>query len=96
MVREDFLQQNAFMDVDSYSSHDRQMRLLALILDYDKLAREALTFQQFYAPGGKLRLRLPPVRVQFLLVRLHRRHVPRLLLRLDLIKIQPAVAVFQY
>ena len=43
MVREDFLQQNAFMDVDSYSSHDRQMRLLALILDYDKLAREALT-----------------------------------------------------
>ena len=60
-IREDFLQQNAFMDVDSYSSHDRQMRLLALILDYDKLAREALTFQQFYAPGGKLRLRLPPV-----------------------------------
>ena len=43
MVREDFLQQNAFMDVDSYSSFDRQMRLLALILDYDKLAREALT-----------------------------------------------------
>ena len=25
------------------------------------LAREALTFQQFFAPGGKLRLRLPPV-----------------------------------
>ena len=42
MVREDFLQQNAFMDVDSYSSHDRQMRLLALILDYDRLAREAV------------------------------------------------------
>ena len=42
MVREDFLQQNAFMDVDSYSSHDRQMRLLALIMDYDKLARNAI------------------------------------------------------
>ena len=42
MVREDFLQQNAFMDVDSYSSFDRQMRLLALILDYDKLARAAV------------------------------------------------------
>ena len=42
MVREDFLQQNAFMDVDSYSSHDRQFRLLALILDYDRLAREAI------------------------------------------------------
>ncbi len=42
MVREDFLQQNAFMDVDSYSSFDRQERLLALILDYDKLARAAV------------------------------------------------------
>ena len=42
MVREDFLQQNAFMDVDSYSSHDRQMRLLGLIIDYDRLAREAV------------------------------------------------------
>ena len=42
MVREDFLQQNAFMDVDSYSSFDRQMRLLALILDYEKLARAAI------------------------------------------------------
>ena len=42
MVREDFLQQNAFMDVDSYSSFDRQMRLLALILDYEKLARSAV------------------------------------------------------
>ncbi len=42
MIREDFLQQNAFMDVDSYSSHDRQVRLLALIMDYDRLARAAI------------------------------------------------------
>ena len=42
MVREDFLQQNAFMDVDSYSSFDRQMRLLSLILDYEKLSRAAV------------------------------------------------------
>ncbi len=42
MVREDFLQQNAFMEVDSYSSHDRQMRLLGLIIDYDRLARDAV------------------------------------------------------
>ena len=42
MVREDFLQQNAFMDVDSYSSHDRQMRLLAMILNFDVLARDAI------------------------------------------------------
>ncbi len=32
MVREDFLQQNAFTDVDGYSSYDRQEKLLAMIL----------------------------------------------------------------
>ena len=42
MIREDFLQQNAFMDVDSYSSHDRQMRMLAMILNYDRLCRDAI------------------------------------------------------
>jgi len=42
MIREDFLQQNAFMDVDSYSSHDRQMRMLQLVLDFDRLARDAI------------------------------------------------------
>ena len=42
MVREDFLQQNAFMDVDSYSSYDRQEKILGLILDYDRLCRDAI------------------------------------------------------
>ena len=42
MIREDFLQQNAFVDVDSFSSYDRQLRLLKLIIDYDALCREAL------------------------------------------------------
>ena len=42
MVREDFLQQNSFVDIDSFSSYDRQERLLALILDYDKLCRAAI------------------------------------------------------
>ncbi len=42
MIREDFLQQNAFVDIDSYSSYDRQKLLLGLILDYDNLSREAL------------------------------------------------------
>ena len=42
MLREDFLQQNAFMDVDSYSSFDRQMRLLSLILHYEDLCRNAI------------------------------------------------------
>ena len=42
MIREDFLQQNAFMDVDGYSSYDRQEKLLALILKYDELCRSAI------------------------------------------------------
>ncbi len=42
MIREDFLQQNAFMDVDSFSSYDRQEKLLALILKYDRLCRDAI------------------------------------------------------
>ena len=37
MIREDFLQQNAFTDVDGYSSYDRQEKLLAMILEYDRL-----------------------------------------------------------
>ncbi len=42
VLREDFLQQNAFMDVDSYSSFDRQEKLLGLILHYEDLCRGAL------------------------------------------------------
>jgi V/A-type H+-transporting ATPase subunit A len=42
MVREDFLQQNAFTDIDGYSSYDRQEKLLAIILSYDKLCRAAI------------------------------------------------------
>ena len=42
MIREDFLQQNAFTDVDGYSSYDRQERLLAMILKYDRLCRDAI------------------------------------------------------
>ena len=42
MVREDFLQQNAFGDVDSFSDVDRQFVLLNMILIYQELARGAL------------------------------------------------------
>ena len=41
MIREDFLQQNAFVDVDSFSETERQYLLLGMILDFDKLSREA-------------------------------------------------------
>ena len=42
MVREDFLQQNAFVDVDGFSSYDRQKKLLSIILSYDSLCRNAI------------------------------------------------------
>ena len=43
MIREDFLQQNAFVDEDAYSSYAKQYRLLDIILHYDELCREALS-----------------------------------------------------
>ncbi len=51
MVREDFLQQNSFVDIDSFSTYDRQEKLLAMILDYDKLCRAAIAKD---APAAKL------------------------------------------
>ncbi len=42
MIREDFLQQNSFVDIDSYSETERQYMLMALILDFDKLSRAAI------------------------------------------------------
>ncbi len=51
MIREDFLQQNSFVDIDSFSTYDRQEKLLAMILDYDKLCRTAIAKG---APTAKL------------------------------------------
>ncbi|MBO5543039.1 MAG: V-type ATP synthase subunit A [Oscillospiraceae bacterium] len=42
MIREDFLQQNAFVDEDAYSSYQKQFRLLDMVLKYDVMCREAL------------------------------------------------------
>ncbi|HQC35873.1 MAG TPA: V-type ATP synthase subunit A, partial [Bacillota bacterium] len=42
MIREDFLQQNAFADIDTYSGYDRQARMLALVLEYDTLCRASI------------------------------------------------------
>ena len=43
MIREDFLQQNAFVDEDAYSAYAKQFKLLDMILYYDTLCRDALT-----------------------------------------------------
>ena len=42
MIREDFLQQNAFVDEDAYSSYAKQFRLLDMVLRYDELCRAEL------------------------------------------------------
>ena len=42
MIREDFLQQNSFVDIDSYSETKRQYMLLGIIIDFDKLCRAAI------------------------------------------------------
>lgn len=41
-IREDFLHQNSFHDVDTYTSLEKQMRMMKLILAYYDLAVEAL------------------------------------------------------
>ena len=41
-IREDFLQQNAFVDEDAYSSYAKQFKLLDTILYFDELGRQAL------------------------------------------------------
>ncbi len=42
MIREDFLHQNSFHEVDTYSSMNKQSKLMKLILDYYKMGQKAL------------------------------------------------------
>ena len=42
MIREDFLQQNAMSDTDSYCSLDKQYALLGLIMEYYREAGKAI------------------------------------------------------
>ncbi len=41
-IREDYLHQDAFNDVDTYASMEKQYRMLKLILECDKVSREML------------------------------------------------------
>jgi V/A-type H+-transporting ATPase subunit A len=43
MIREDFLQQNAFVDTDAYTSFGKQFSLLHMILEYFRQGKAALT-----------------------------------------------------
>jgi V/A-type H+-transporting ATPase subunit A len=41
-VREDYLHQNAFHEVDTYASLEKQFKMLKIIYDYDTFANQAL------------------------------------------------------
>ena len=41
-IREDYLHQNAFHEVDTYASLEKQQYMLKLILEFDRLAQDAL------------------------------------------------------
>jgi V/A-type H+-transporting ATPase subunit A len=43
MIREDFLQQNAFVDTDAYTSFPKQFKLLHIILEFYHQGKAALT-----------------------------------------------------
>jgi V/A-type H+-transporting ATPase subunit A len=42
MIREDFLQQNAFVDTDAYTSFGKQFALLKMILTFNELGKKAI------------------------------------------------------
>jgi len=42
MIREDFLHQNAFMEIDTYTSLEKQFKMLDAIIRYHEVCREAL------------------------------------------------------
>lgn len=48
MIREDYLQQNAFDEVDTYSSYDKQALMLELILLFEERSRQALSVGSYY------------------------------------------------
>ena len=48
MIREDYLQQNAFDDVDTYTSFKKQIAMLSNILTFDHEANEAIDLGSYY------------------------------------------------
>ncbi|MER2179701.1 MAG: V-type ATP synthase subunit A, partial [Carnobacterium inhibens] len=49
MIREDFLQQNAFDDVDTYTSREKQYEMLATILNFEDEARAGMELGAYFA-----------------------------------------------
>jgi V/A-type H+-transporting ATPase subunit A len=65
-IREDFLHQNAFHEIDTYTLMEKQVRMLRLILDLDRLFREALEKQVPYEKLAALPVREEIARAKYL------------------------------
>ncbi len=48
MIREDFLQQNAYDDTDTYTSWDKQVAMLQIILHFEEEAKKVLGYGAYY------------------------------------------------
>lgn len=48
MIREDYLQQNAYDDVDTYTSLEKQLIMLQIILQFEEQARKALDLGAYF------------------------------------------------
>lgn len=56
-IREDYLHQNAFHEVDTYASLEKQYKMLKLIYDFNRLGQDALTRDVDYSDLMKLPVR---------------------------------------
>ena len=68
MIREDYLQQNAFDDVDTYTSFSKQVALLTNILTFDQESQKALELGAYFTEimGGTVALRDRIARSKFI------------------------------
>lgn len=68
MIREDYLQQNAFDEVDTYTSFSKQVALLTNILTFDQESQKALELGAYFTEimGGTVTLRDRIARSKFI------------------------------
>ncbi|RLK64035.1 V-type ATP synthase subunit A [Atopobacter sp. AH10] len=68
MLREDFLQQNAFDEVDTFSSREKQAKLLNAILHFEEAGRQAMELGAYYEEieKGSLEVRDKIARAKFI------------------------------
>lgn len=68
MIREDYLQQNAFDDVDTYTSFRKQVAMMTAILTFEEEAQTALGLGAYYREvmGGTVELRDRIARSKFI------------------------------